>query len=90
MMELSETIELMQSGDYKERFKAEYWQTRIRYEELCEIIQKCLDGTLEFELESNVYELKMQLHVMYLYIYVLEGRADIEGIDLSEGINLNE
>lgn len=33
-MELKETIELMQSGDYRERFKAEYLQTKIRYEKL--------------------------------------------------------
>ena len=33
-MELKETIELMQSGDYRERFKAEYLQTKIRHEKL--------------------------------------------------------
>ena len=31
-MELKDTIELMNSADYKERFKAEYFQTKIRYE----------------------------------------------------------
>ena len=41
-MELKDTIELMQSEDFKERFKgeykerfiAEYYQTKIRYEKL--------------------------------------------------------
>ena len=33
-MELKDTIELMQSEDYKERFKAEYHQLRIRFEKL--------------------------------------------------------
>ena len=33
-MELKDTIELMNSSDYKERFKAEYWQTKIRGVEL--------------------------------------------------------
>ena len=33
-MELKDTIELMQSGDYRERFKAEYLQTKIRHEKL--------------------------------------------------------
>lgn len=28
-MELKDTIELMQSTDYKDRFKAEYWQRDI-------------------------------------------------------------
>ena len=33
-MELKDTIEMMNSADYKERFKAEYYQTKIRYEKL--------------------------------------------------------
>lgn len=33
-MELKNTVELMNSEDYKERFKAEYYQTKIRYEKL--------------------------------------------------------
>ena len=31
---LQETAELMASNNYKERFFAEYWQTKIRYEKL--------------------------------------------------------
>ena len=34
MKELKETTKLMTSTDYKERFVAEYWQTKIRYEKL--------------------------------------------------------
>ena len=33
-MELKSTIDYMTSKDYKERFVAEYWQTKIRYEKL--------------------------------------------------------
>ena len=33
-MELKDTIELMTSEDYKERFKAEYLQLKIRIEGL--------------------------------------------------------
>ena len=33
-MELKDTVEMMNSTDYKERFKAEYHQTKIRYERL--------------------------------------------------------
>lgn len=29
-MELKDTVELMNSEDYKDRFKAEYYQTKIR------------------------------------------------------------
>ena len=30
-MELKDTVALMESDDYKDRFKAEYYQTKIRY-----------------------------------------------------------
>ena len=33
-MTLNDTIEKMNSADYKERFIAEYQQTKIRYEKL--------------------------------------------------------
>ena len=33
-MELKDTINLMSSTDYKERFKAEYLQAKIRYDKL--------------------------------------------------------
>ena len=33
-MELKETVEMMNSSDYKERFKAEYYQTKTWYEKL--------------------------------------------------------
>ena len=33
-MELKDTIKMMTSEDYKERMKAEYLQTKIRYEKL--------------------------------------------------------
>lgn len=32
--ELRDTVEMMNSGDYKERFKAEYYQVVIRYQKL--------------------------------------------------------
>ena len=33
-MELKDTIDLMISSDYKDRFKAEYYQVKIRVEKL--------------------------------------------------------
>lgn len=48
-MELKDTIELMQSADYKDRFKAEYYQTKIRYEKLHSMTIKYEAGTLDFE-----------------------------------------
>jgi hypothetical protein len=40
-MELKETVELMNSENYKERFIAEYHQVKIRYEKLK--LKKCLE-----------------------------------------------
>ncbi len=82
MMELSETIELMQSEDYKERFKAEYWQTKIRYDKLHKMIVKYEAGTLEFEPSSSLELLKKQSSAMCSYLYSLEVRAEIEGVAL--------
>lgn len=39
-MELKDTIDLMNSSDYKDRFKAEYWQVKIRLEKLRKMIAK--------------------------------------------------
>lgn len=38
--ELKDTIEMMGSADYKERFKAEYYQNVIRYEKLRAMLDK--------------------------------------------------
>lgn len=40
MNELKDTIELMNSSDYKDRFKAEYYQLKIRYTKLHPILFK--------------------------------------------------
>lgn len=39
-MELKDTIDLMNSEDYKEYFIAEYYQTKIRYEKLHKMLIK--------------------------------------------------
>lgn len=81
-MELKETIEMMQSEDFKERFKAEYYQTKIRYDKLHAMIVKHEAGTLEFEPKCDIAILKEQASNMGKYLYNLEVRAQIEGIDL--------
>lgn len=40
MNELKDTIELMNSSDYKDRFKAEYYQLKIRYTKLHAMLVK--------------------------------------------------
>ena len=81
-MEFKETVALMESEDFKDRFKAEYYQTRIRYEKLHKMIIKYYAGTLNFELKYGIELLKDQAKAMGDYLYVLEVRAEIEGIKL--------
>lgn len=81
-MELKETIELMNSADYKDRFKAEYYQTKLRYEKLHKMLIKYEAGTLNFEPACSFDLLRDQKDYMGLYLHCLELRAEIEGIDL--------
>ncbi len=84
-MELKDTIEQMTSTDYKERFKAEYWQLKIR----CEKLETFID-----EVEKGKKETTCPLSVLYNQLYSMDGyrlflkrRAKIEHIDLSEAQN---
>lgn len=81
-MELKDTIDLMTSADYKERFKAEYWQVKIRLEKLRKMIAKYQAGTLGFTPSCSLELLKEQVEPMLNYLSILEVRAEIEGIQL--------
>ena len=81
--ELKETIEMMNSPDYRERFRAEYWQTKIRYDKLHAMVVKYEAGTLDFSPTCSLALLKEQKKCMGQYLYTLELRAQIEGIVLS-------
>lgn len=81
-MELKDTIELMNSEDFKERFIAEYYQTKIRYEKLHKMLIKYEAGTLNFEPKCSLELLKKQETYMWEYIKCLDLRAEIEGIEL--------
>ncbi len=83
-MELKDTIKLMSSEDYKDRFKAEYYQTKIRYDKLHKLIIKIEAGTCNFTTTCNLEILKEQAKYMGMYLYTLEIRAEIEQVDLSE------
>ena len=86
-MELKDTIEAMNSGDYKERFKAEYHQTKIRYEKLkkfnIRIEAANVDQTKEMpKHDCPDHILREQQSAMERYLHILEVRAEIEGIEL--------
>lgn len=81
-MELNETIEMMKSQDYKERFKAEYQQAKIRYDKLDAMTVKYEAGTLNFTPSCSLELLKEQKKHMGCYIRCLKIRAEIEKIEL--------
>ena len=82
-MELKDTVELMNSKDYKERFKAEYLQAKIRYDKLDVMTVKYEAGTLNFTPSCPLELLKEQKKYMENYIRTLRIRAEIEKIDLN-------
>ena len=78
-MELKDTIPLMTSDDYRERFKAEYFQTKIRAGKLQSLIQNDMDLA-----NSPKIILERQLSAMLDYLSTLALRAELEGINLVE------
>ena len=81
-MELRDTIEMMQSADYKERFKAEYYQNVIRYQKLKAMLEKWDKGELNFNPTCPRSTYNIQIKAMTDYIAILEARAVMEGIEL--------
>ena len=79
-MKLVDTIPLMESEDYRDRFKAEYYQLTIRIESLKQMLDKCKNGTL-----NSYAMLSEQLKTMEAYAACLEVRATAEHIDVIGG-----
>ncbi len=80
--ELRDTIKMMNSEDYKERFKAEYYQVVIRYQKLKSMLNKWDNDQLEFAPTCPRSTYNMQITAMTDYIAVLEARAVMEGVEL--------
>lgn len=88
VIDITKTAELMNSSDYKERFVAEYFQTKIRYERLKAFNNKIEANICSSKVEMPVHDcpanmLREQQKVMGKYLHILEVRAIIEGIDLN-------
>lgn len=83
-MELRDTVEMMNSADYKERFKAEYLQTRIRHGKLEYMLERHDEGTLDFIPACPIELLKAQEKTMASYLHMLQLRAEFEGIELTD------
>lgn len=78
----NETMIGMISPDYKERFKAEYYQLAVRLGKLREMLDKWTKGTLGFAPTCTKELLTKQAEVMEQYKDILFERAKVEGIDL--------
>lgn len=81
-MELKDTVDLMISTDYKEGFKAEYYQLKIRYDKLSNMMDSWNEGKLNFEPTCPKATYRDQLEGMLIYLKVLERRAELEGVVL--------
>ena len=81
-MNLNETVEMMNSSDYKERFRAEYLQSKIRMNGLSAMLKKYKEGTLNFTPSCSYDLLNGQFKAMDLYASYLEERAKVENINL--------
>ena len=93
---LAETVEGMLHPDYKERFKAEYQQTKIRYEKLkafnnkieaarrttCDPFVSPAKRVDEPKHDCPEEMLRNQQSIMGQYLHILEVRAVVEGIEL--------
>lgn len=80
--ELKDTSALMQSADYKDRFKAEYYQAKIRFEKLNDMLDKWNNGELNFTPTCPKATYNFQIKAMGEYLAMLEIRAELEHIEL--------
>lgn len=84
-MELKDTISLMLSDKFEDRFKAEYWQTKIRYNKLYKWLVNYDAGNKS---EPACYDkeyvamMRDQASKMGQYLYSMEVRASYLNIEL--------
>jgi hypothetical protein len=81
-MELKDTVDLMMSSDWKDRFVAEYLQTKIRYEKLHKLIVRREVGKVDFDTPIPLHSWMLQADFMGNYLHELEKQAVIHGIEL--------
>ncbi len=81
-MELKDTIDMMCSSDYKERFVAEYKQLVIRLQKLEIMVFRYKYDLLSFKPVCPLHVLQAQLNAMAEYAQYLRERAVLENIDL--------
>ncbi len=80
-MTLEDTIDLMLSLDWEDRFYAEYFQTKIRLDKLQEFLRS--EPIMENPKTQKL--LTMQANTMAAYLEILNERAITLGLDLNIG-----
>ena len=79
-MELKDTVDLMLSDDYRDRFRAEYYQVKIRCDKLCAMLERW--NGLDFTPDSEYKTLWEQYASMNSYKEKLLKRAYMENITI--------
>lgn len=80
--ELDETISYMVGDYYMHRFKAEYYQLKIRLDKLEDMLNKWAKGKLKFTPTCPRSTYDLQIRAMKDYLAILEARAKMENVDL--------
>lgn len=83
-MKLSDTIKMMNSDDYKERFRAEYFQLQNRISSFDKTLSDYRKNDLKFETKCTLKLMDGQMNAMIIYRTHLEAVAKVEGISLEE------
>ena len=71
-MQLKHTVEMMNSEDFKERFKAEYYQLSLRLDGLIRMLIKWDNNMLDFEPKCSKETLENQVIFMQGYKGILK------------------
>lgn len=81
-MQLEETISLMTSDNYEDRFITEYQQLKERYCKLKSTIDNW--DSLSFTPKCSISVYQSQLSAMKQYLNILELRGKVENINLNK------
>lgn len=85
-MRLGDTVEMMNSENYKERFRAEYYQIKIRVCGLQNMLAVWDNDKLPFNPMCPRSTYNLQLRAMTDYKALLEMRAVMENIDIDTSL----
>lgn len=85
---LAETVDMMNSPNYKERFLAEYFQVWLRLEKLNAMLEKWDNDQLEFTPTCPQTVLIAQSNAMATYLTILHQRLQIEIPEFKEVVEI--